>query len=248
MSEDELNNESYFGVLEDEELDNDNLINELQDIELNSPELNKQKKVEEELDELAESDKKVDNDVKKDIKVIEEFFEKEAKEEIKKNQEEVKEEVKEKSKEELKILPDKEDRFGFTNKEYDYIGTLAKNRRFNMDAKTILYPKTYEEQLNYFLKSMRFIFTIKNQIDKDKNELYEKINNIFEENKELEEKCMNLLRKLDEDIEFGKSQIKYKLYILFLNNRHNIFNLIDFVYPLGKRIRTVDISDTPAYY
>ena len=117
---------------------------------------------------------------------------------------------------------------------------LVKNHKFNVQRITdTIYPSDVIEQIEYFLKFVRLLINIQNQMrgnlgEKTIKETYDKIENMLKDYSDLHVRLTDVIYKYKQRREFGKSRWHRQIQKLFIQNRIKILNFMDFAHELGQ--------------
>jgi len=142
-------------------------------------------------------------------------------------------------------------KLSLTENELNKISIDAKERKFSIDKKELLYTKEYSNKCNYFIQNYRFLLSIFNSLkdneEKETEKLKNKLKNYLENYEELFFKLSNLWIKFNTKIEYGKSAIKNKINILLIKNELKLNEFIDSTYSIGKVISMYDSDENIGY-
>ena len=133
----------------------------------------------------------------------------------------------------------------FNIEEQTKISSLKKNR-FSISVSTMVYPKTSEDLVDNFLKSIRFLENIKNNILSE--QISEKIKSYFKENAFLIDKIKEINMKIKTASTLKKYVFIKKIDKITLLNSDFLNSTIDSVLDLGREDKKLDPVETQGYY
>lgn len=138
--------------------------------------------------------------------------------------------------------------FSFTDNEMISIGNEIKGHKFDYKGTELIYPTSSSQKLLFFVSSIRLIQNLANQYSGRNRSMHTKLNVILIKYGSLYVFALRLLTKLEPDVDFNKHRILRKIEIMFIENKDKIDALIDFIFPLGTSVKTVDPDEVQAYY
>lgn len=122
--------------------------------------------------------------------------------------------------------------------ETDIISKGAQEVKFKYNKEDFIYPITYKEKLKSFVKCYRFLQNLYQSlvIVNTNKEISDKIYAYYKQLDEIYFEGEFLLNSIKKDIHFGNNIIEDKIKNLVYNNNLTINQVIDEIFPVGRRV------------
>jgi len=119
------------------------------------------------------------------------------------------------------------------------IVAIARDYKFASTGQEILYPRTDEIKLDFFIKGYSFIkgLSLNVSIDSTIQELFKEYIKQFED---FYKECISIKASLDSSIEFGKSKAYARLTDFIIKNTDIINTMLLDIYPIGRVVKQFD--------